>query len=78
VGGGVASLFIGIAKFVTASDPFILPQWRQKEREEAPMFNLADFEAHARDGSDKNAWNFYSSGADQEQTLGDNVGAFKR
>jgi len=42
------------------------------------MFNLADFEALARDGSDKNAWNFYSSGADQEQTLGDNVEAFKR
>jgi len=49
-----------------------------KKKEEAPMFNLADFEAHARDGSDKNAWNFYSSGADQEQTLRDNVEAFKR
>ena len=41
------------------------------------MFSLADFEAHARE-ADENAWNFYSSGADVEQTLRDNVEAFKR
>jgi len=41
------------------------------------MFTLTDFEAYARE-ADENVWNFYSSGADQEQTLRDNVEAFKR
>jgi len=41
------------------------------------MFSLADFEARAREANE-NAWNFYSSGADDEQTLRDNVKAFKR
>ena len=40
--------------------------------------NLADFEAHARDRLNKDVCNFYSTGADQEQTLRDNVEAFKR
>ena len=43
----------------------------------AGMFTLDDLEAHARE-ADENAWNFFSSGADQEQTLRDNVEAFKR
>ena len=42
------------------------------------MSNLADFEAHARDKLNKDVCNFYSAGADQEQTLRDNVEAFKR
>ena len=42
------------------------------------MSNLADFEAHACDRLNKDVCNFYSTGADQEQTLRDNVEAFKR
>lgn len=41
--------------------------------ESTSMFTLADFEVHTRDGPDKNTWNFYSSGADNEHTLRDNV-----
>ena len=42
------------------------------------MFSLADFEAHAKAALDRNAWDYYSSGANQEQTLRDNVEAFAR
>ena len=42
------------------------------------MFSLADFEAHASEVLGKNALDYYSSGADQEQTLRDNIEAFKR
>ena len=42
------------------------------------MLSLADYEAHAKKVLDKNAWDYYSSGANQEQTLRDNVEAFAR
>ena len=42
------------------------------------MFCLADFEAHARQALDWNAWEFYSSGANHQQTLRDNEEAFSR
>ena len=42
------------------------------------MFCLADFEAHAQKVLSKSAWDYYSSGANQEQTLRDNAVAFQR
>ena len=39
---------------------------------------LADFEAHAKSALGSNAWGYYSSGANQEKTLRDNVEAFAR
>ena len=42
------------------------------------MHCVADFEAHAKASLDANAWGYYSSGANQEQTLKDNVEAFSR
>ena len=42
------------------------------------MFSLADFEAHAGAVLDRNARDYYFSGADQEQSLRDNEEAFKR
>ena len=37
-----------------------------------------DYEQEARLRLDRNAWNYYSSGADEQQTLRDNVEAFLR
>ena len=42
------------------------------------MFCLSDFEAHAESVLPKNAWDYYSSGANQEQSLRDSVEAFSR
>ena len=42
------------------------------------MLCVADFEAHAKAALGRNAWGYYSSGANQEQTLKDNVEAFAR
>ena len=42
------------------------------------MFSLTDFEAHAKAALGSNAWGYYSSGANQEQTLKENVEAFSR
>ena len=42
------------------------------------MFCLADFEAHAREALGRNAWDYYSSGANRQQTLRDNEEAFSR
>ena len=42
------------------------------------MFCLSDFEAHAQKVLDRNAWDYYSSGANHEQTLRDNKEAFQR
>ena len=39
---------------------------------------LADFETHFKHSLDKNARDYFSSGANQEQTLKDNVQAFSR
>lgn len=39
---------------------------------------LADFEAHFKNSLDKNARDYFSSGANHEQTLKDNVEAFSR
>ena len=39
---------------------------------------LADFEVHFNNSLDKNVRDFYSSGANQEQTLRDNAEAFMR
>ena len=39
---------------------------------------LADFETHFKHCLDKNARDYFSSGANQEQTLKDNVQAFSR
>ena len=46
--------------------------------EATAMFCLADLEVHAREVLDKNALNYYSSGADHEQSVRDNIEAFKR
>ena len=46
--------------------------------EATAMFCLADFEARARQVLDKNPLDYYSSGADHEQSVRDNVEAFKR
>lgn len=46
--------------------------------EATAMFCLADLEVQAREVLDKNALNYYSSGADHEQSVRDNVEAFKR
>lgn len=59
----------------------VIVLWRRVEAvvlQQGSMFSLADFETHARKVLDKNALDYYSSGADQEQTLRDNVEAFKR
>ena len=42
------------------------------------MFCLSDFEANAQKVLGRNAWDYYSSGANQEQTLRDNTKAFQR
>lgn len=42
------------------------------------MLCAADFEAHAREVLSKEAWDFYAGGANNEQTLRDNVAAFSR
>ena len=42
------------------------------------MFCLSDFEAYAHKVLDRNAWSYYSSGVNQEQTLKDNEEAFRR
>ena len=39
---------------------------------------LADFGVHFKRSLDKNARDYFSSGANQEQTLNDNVQAFSR
>ena len=42
------------------------------------MFRLADFEQGARNSLDPNAWNYFSAGAGQRDTLTDNEEAFLR
>lgn len=42
------------------------------------MFCLADYEEKAKGKLDKGAWDYYSSGANQQQSLRDNVEAFSR
>ena len=42
------------------------------------MFCISDFEKRAEEIIDKGAWGYYSSGANQQQTLRDNVEAFSR
>ena len=42
------------------------------------MYTLSDLEAHAARVLDRNARVYYSIGAHSEQTLRDNVEAFKR
>ncbi len=42
------------------------------------MLCVSDLEAHAKQVLDRNAWGYYSSGADAEQTLTDNQAAFSR
>ena len=42
------------------------------------MACIEDFEEHAFSILDKNARDYYKSGADKEQTLKDNVEAFRR
>lgn len=39
---------------------------------------LADIAAIARQKLDRNAYSYFASGADEEQTLRDNVNSFKR
>ena len=39
---------------------------------------IADFEKIAKTKLTQNAWNYYSSGADDEQTLSENCTAFNR
>jgi len=42
------------------------------------IFSLVDLETHAHATLDKNAWEYFSMGASQQQTLIDNRDAFKR
>ncbi len=42
------------------------------------MLNVYDFEALARKLMKKEAWDYYSSGADDEVTLRENHSAFQR
>ncbi len=42
------------------------------------MLCISDLEAHAKQVLDRNAWGYYSSGADAQQTLADNQAAFSR
>lgn len=42
------------------------------------MLCLANFEEKAKQNLDKEAWDYYSSGADLQQSLRDNVEAFSR
>ena len=42
------------------------------------MFSFTDFEKYAKLRLDSNAWGYYSSGANLEQTLSDNEKAFQR
>ena len=42
------------------------------------MFCLADFEEKAKENLDKRVWDYYASGANQQQSLRDNVEAFSR
>ena len=42
------------------------------------MLCTADFEAHARKVLTKEAWDYYAGGANNEQTLKENVIAFSR
>ena len=42
------------------------------------LSNLSDFEKFAKNKLDSNAWGYYSCGADEEQTLRENIEAFKR
>ena len=44
----------------------------------AALVCLDDYEQLAKDKLDRNAYNYYSSGASNQQTLRDNVQAFKR
>ena len=39
---------------------------------------MSDFEAHARKVLSKKSWDYYASGANDEQTLRDNTEAFRR
>jgi isopentenyl diphosphate isomerase/L-lactate dehydrogenase-like FMN-dependent dehydrogenase len=43
-----------------------------------PMLCAADFEAYARQVLSREAWEFYAGGANDEQTLRDNVHAYTR
>lgn len=47
-------------------------------RDRLIMFCLSDFEEHARKVLPKNAWDYYSSGANQEHSLRDSTEAFSR
>lgn len=42
------------------------------------MVSVADFEEYARKHLPKMAFDYYASGADEQQTLTDNIWAFKR
>lgn len=42
------------------------------------MLCVADFESHAHVILTKNAWDYYSTGANHQQTLRDNVKGFMR
>lgn len=39
---------------------------------------IADFEQHAKEVLPKSVYDYYRSGADDQQTLADNVAAFSR
>ena len=54
---------------------FHLPDHRVRAK---TMFSLTDFEKYAKSRLDSNAWGYYSSGANLEQTLSDNEKAFQR
>ena len=43
-----------------------------------PPVCIKDFEEHARKTLTRNAYTYYSSGADDQQTLDENQAAFKR
>ena len=70
-----AQLFVGSSSLASRVRQ---PSTYEPAKLSAAMFCLSDFEKYARTRLDGNAWGYYSSGANQEQTLRDNEEAFRR
>ena len=62
----------------SGSQPQLQMQSGRKMTESQDVVCLADFEDHARRLLPKYAFDFYSSGANDQETLKENVNAFKR
>ncbi len=60
------------------SVPSCMPLRLRCKHVNSAMFCVADFEANAKQSLDKNAWDYYSSGAIHGETVRDNVEAYSR